>query len=48
MASWFTDFASLASRLLSTRFYRGVLKVTEGFFELDGETVADLLDEVRG
>ena len=48
MASWFTDFASLASRLLSTRFYRGVLKVTEGFFKLDGETVADLLDEVRG
>ncbi|OUO90627.1 hypothetical protein B5F40_06445 [Gordonibacter sp. An230] len=48
MASWFNDFASLANRLLSTRFYRGVLKVTEGFFELDRETVADLLDEARG
>lgn len=44
IASWFDDFIALAEKLLSTRFYRGVLKVTKGFIDLDRETLVDLRD----
>lgn len=48
IVSWFDDFTDLAQKLLSTRFYRGVLSMTKGFFELDRETLNDLLDVTRG
>lgn len=46
ICSWFDSFSDSADRLLSTRFYRGVLKVTRGFLELDRETLDDLIEEV--
>lgn len=47
IASWFGDFAQRANLLLKTRFYRGVLKVTQGFVALDREVIADLRDAIR-
>ncbi len=44
--SWFDDFAELAGKIVETRFYRGVLKITRGFLELDRETLADLAEQV--
>lgn len=45
--SWFGDFFKLASQLVETRFYSGVLKITRGFVELDGQTLDDLLERLR-
>lgn len=44
--SWYDDFAELAGKILTTRFYRGVLRVARGFFELDRQTLRDLLEEL--
>ena len=40
--SWFDTFQDLALLLLETRFYRGVLKISKGFFLED----AELLDAI--
>lgn len=40
--SWFSTFVDLALKLLKTRFYRGVLEITQGFLDLDKETLADM------
>lgn len=40
--SWYDEFSELAACLLETRFYRGILKVSKGFFVFD----AELLDEL--
>lgn len=40
--SWFDAFQDLALLLLETRFYRGVLKISKGFFLED----AELLDAI--
>ena len=45
--SWFEDFAAMSNKLLTTRFYRGVLKITRGFFALDRETLDDLVAEIN-
>lgn len=42
--SWFDDFAELSEKILKTRFYRGVLKMTKGFFELDMAVLSDMCD----
>lgn len=47
ICSWFDSFSDSAGMLLSTRFYRGVLKVTKGFLELDRRTLDDLIEEMR-
>ena len=44
--SWFDRFGERALLLLKTRFYKGVLKVSKGFFALDRETIDDLVDVV--
>ena len=43
--TWLKDLADLANKLIETRFYRGVLKVTEGYLRLDLKTIEDMLDE---
>lgn len=51
LLSWFDDFTDLARKILKTRFYRGVLKITKGFFELDLKVLSDMgdvLEEARG
>lgn len=44
--SWYEDFVALAEKILTTRFYRGVLKVARGFFALDRATLQDMIDEL--
>jgi len=45
--TWFPELSSLAQKMLKTRFYRGVLKITQGYLELDLETLADLKAEIQ-
>ena len=45
--SWFDDFEELALRLVKTRFYRGVLKMSKGFFLFDAEVLADMAEELE-
>ncbi len=47
MLSWFGDFHETALLILQTRFYRGVLKITRGFFSLDLDLTKDLIIEFR-
>lgn len=46
--SWFDDFQELALRILKTRFYRGVLKVSKGFFLFDADMMDDAMEELKG
>lgn len=46
--SWFDDFEELALRILKTRFYRGVLSMSRGFFLLDAEVLRDMGEELSG
>jgi TorA maturation chaperone TorD len=45
---WFRQLSDLANLLISTRFYRGVMKVTEGYLLVDLETIDDLVEEIEG
>ncbi|MDR0500462.1 MAG: molecular chaperone TorD family protein [Coriobacteriales bacterium] len=44
--SWIGMLAERANKLLSTRFYIGVMKATQGYLSLDLETIADMLEEL--
>lgn len=46
--TWFPQLQELAMAMLKTRFYKGVLKITQGYLELDLQTLEDLAAEVRG
>lgn len=46
--SWYPQFFDLATKLVETRFYRGVLRATYGFLEMDGDTLAELRAELAG
>lgn len=48
IVSWFGDLAELAGKMLKTRFYRGVLKITEGYLKVDQEAIRDLIAELQG
>jgi putative dimethyl sulfoxide reductase chaperone len=48
IVSWFPAFRELSLKLIKTRFYRGVLKITQGFFELDKETLSDMASVMEG
>jgi putative dimethyl sulfoxide reductase chaperone len=45
--SWFDDLAELANKMLKTRFYRGVLKITKGYLEVDIAAIKDLIAEIQ-
>ena len=45
--SWFDDFEETALLLVKTRFYRGVLKMTKGFFLFDAGVLEDLAEELE-
>ena len=45
--SWFDAFNELAMLLLKTRFYRGVLRISKGFFLFDKEVLNDLTEEIE-
>ncbi len=46
--SWFDALADLANKMLTTRFYRGVLKITKGYLNVDMEAIQDLIAELEG
>lgn len=46
IASWFGDFRDRASAMVTTRFYRGVLKVTDAFFNDEPGMMDELLKYV--
>lgn len=54
LLAWFPRFHNLTTKLLETRFYRGVLNVTRGFLESEPESIEALASavakdlEVRG
>lgn len=41
--TWFPKFEELAKKMLTLRFYRGVLKITEGYLALDERVLADAI-----
>lgn len=45
--SWFDTFQELALLLLETRFYRGVLKISKGFFLEDAELLDSMAIELE-
>ena len=45
--TWFPQLQELAMAMLGTRFYKGVLKITRGYLELDLRTLDDLKAEVQ-
>lgn len=44
--TWFPQLQELALCMLKTRFYRGVLRITEGYLALDEQVLADLCAEL--
>lgn len=46
--SWFDTFQDLALLLLETRFYRGILKISKGFFLEDAELLSSIAVELEG
>ena len=47
MLLWFPDFSERAMQLARTRFYRGVLRMTAGWFAFDSETIDSLNEAIR-
>jgi len=45
--SWYDLLAERAAKMLKTRFYRGVLKATKGYLELDLNTITGLIEAIR-
>lgn len=46
--SWFDKFADLALLLIKTRFYKGILKISKGFFLEDTELLQSIALELQG
>lgn len=46
--SWFDKLHDRALLLLETRFYRGVLKISKGFFVFDAELLDSIIVELSG
>jgi TorA maturation chaperone TorD len=44
--TWLPQLTDLATLMLKTRFYRGVLKITMGYLRLDLETLTDIKSEI--
>jgi TorA maturation chaperone TorD len=44
--TWIGDLADRADKILKTRFYRGVLKATQGYLDLDIQTISGLMEEI--
>jgi len=44
--TWIGLLFERAEELLTTRFYRGVLKATTGYLELDLETISEIMEEL--
>jgi TorA maturation chaperone TorD len=47
ITSWFGDLQQRALHIIKTRFYRGVLRISDGFFAYDQELLADLTAAIK-
>lgn len=45
--NWFPRFYALANKLVDTRFYRGVLRVTKGYFEDEPVAIAEIIEDIE-
>lgn len=45
--SWYDTLADLALKLIKTRFYRGIISISKGFFLFDEQLLADIADELE-
>lgn len=45
---WFEPFEQVASHVIETRFYRGVIRITKGYMLLDLATIAELEEVLSG
>lgn len=45
--NWLPRFYALANKMVDTRFYRGLLRVTKGFFEDEPETISDIMQDIQ-
>ena len=46
VTSWYADFQALASAIVQTRFYRGVLKLTGAFIDEEPGNIEFLYEEM--
>ena len=44
--SWFRRLHDLSLKFIKTRFYRGVLNITQGFFNEEAEVIDDIYDTI--
>lgn len=44
--SWFEDFANQANKVLETDFYKGALKITQGFIELAHDSLTAIEEDL--
>jgi len=45
--SWYGLLEDLALKIIKTRFYRGALKATRGYLELDKQTIMEIIEEIK-
>ncbi|MBR5025339.1 MAG: hypothetical protein IKX48_09745, partial [Victivallales bacterium] len=45
--SWYDTLADLALKLIKTRFYRGIISISKGFFSFDEQLLSDIADELE-
>lgn len=45
--SWFGQFKSRADLILKTRFYKGLMMATQGYLDLDQETLSDAIEALK-
>lgn len=45
--SWFDSFETMAGYIVETRFYRGVIRLTHGYLNMDREILGDVLNELN-
>lgn len=48
LGSWIGSFVDVANRIVRTRFYRGVLRMTSGYLRFDAVLLQDVIDELEG
>ena len=44
---WFPRFYALASHMVDTRFYRGVLRITKSYFKETIEVIPEIIEEIE-
>lgn len=45
--SWYETLADLALKIIKTRFYRGIVSISKGFFRFDERLLTDIAEELE-